>query len=337
MAVNVRVYSFSEGGSTVADKICSINLKSFRGEKITFTKTKDNALSDDIFRKYDAHIFVGAVGIAVRKIAPFINSKMSDPAVIVVDEKESSVISVLSGHIGGANSLAEIIADFLKAKSIITTATDVNGYNAIDKIASDARLKIKDKESIRKANAKILRGEKVKVYVEEGVKVIPDKTLIYELCEKENADICVFSGGFYVVGVGCRRNIDKDIFSKVIDDVLLEYGINYDDIDRIASIDLKSDEEAILSYIKEHNIMFETYSADELNEVIGDFDESDFVKSVTGVSNVSERACVYAATLMNEKNDYTGNFILKRKAENGVTVSIYRLKKSIDLTGKNNG
>lgn len=329
MAYRVRVYSFSEGGRSVAEKILSIDIDVFRCEKITFEMSDKSTLSEEDFFEFNAHVFVGALGITVRKVSAFVKNKTTDPAVITVDEKAKNVIPVLSGHIGGANQLAEAIAKHLGAEAIITTGTDVNGYRAIDLIAAEARAKIADKDTIVSANKKLLMSEKVRVYVDNRIEVTDISKDIYELTEKDKADVCVVPGGIYVIGVGCRKNTDPLAFKETLNRLLSEYKINHEDIDRIASIDLKADEKAIVEYCKEYGTMFETYSANELLTVDGEFDESDFVKEVTGVSNVSERAAVYGAGLMGDTE-----FILKRRVENSITVSIVKVRKRIRLNGK---
>ena len=108
------------------------------------------------FRTRDVLIFIGAVQIAVRLIAPFIGSKTTDPAVLVLDEKGQYCIPILSGHIGGANELAERIAEMAGALPVITTATDIRGKWAIDVFARKNHLYIEDMQKAKQISAKIL-------------------------------------------------------------------------------------------------------------------------------------------------------------------------------------
>ena len=100
------------------------------------------------FRTRDVLIFIGAVQIAVRLIASFIGSKTTDPAVLVLDEKGQYCIPILSGHIGGANEMAERIAEMAGALPVITTATDIRGKWAIDVFARKNHLYIEDMQKI---------------------------------------------------------------------------------------------------------------------------------------------------------------------------------------------
>ena len=105
------------------------------------------------FETADALVFVGAVGIAVRAIAPHIVHKSLDPAVVVIDEGGNFAVSLLSGHLGGANELARKIAAVTGAEAVITTATDVRGVFAVDEWARRQKLHVENPEYIRSACA----------------------------------------------------------------------------------------------------------------------------------------------------------------------------------------
>ena len=112
----------------------------------------------------DAIIFVGATGIAVRAIAPFICGKAVDPAVLVIDEAGRYVISLLSGHLGGANALARTAASMIEAEPIITTATDAESAFAVDTFAKENGFLLTDLRKAKEVSAKVLRGEKLRIY-----------------------------------------------------------------------------------------------------------------------------------------------------------------------------
>ncbi len=111
------------------------------------------------FAKNDALIFVGACGIAVRKTAPYIRDKATDPAVICVDEKGRFVIPLLSGHIGGANALAVGIAKGLQARAVITTATDINGRFSADQWAAENGFVLDSLSMAKRIAAEILERD----------------------------------------------------------------------------------------------------------------------------------------------------------------------------------
>lgn len=157
----------------------------------------ESGLKDWCRAQFESHsdgiIFVGAAGIAVRSIAPFLKSKTTDPAVLVIDEAGQYVISLLSGHIGGANRLALMVAEMIKAVPVITTATDVNGRFAVDVFAKDNHLKIGSMKAAKEISAAILRGEPVGLYCEGRI----EGTVPPELCV-----ICAEKGNG-----GCRPEL----------------------------------------------------------------------------------------------------------------------------------
>ena len=119
----------------------------------TFEKLSD-AVAEK-FHTYGAHIFVMATGIVVRMIAPFIQDKTEDPAVVVIDDRGRHTISLLAGHLGGANDLTRKVADMIQADPVITTATDVNDKPAIDVLAKENRLNIENPSAIKTINKTI--------------------------------------------------------------------------------------------------------------------------------------------------------------------------------------
>lgn len=337
--MKICIFSFTDKGRALAEEISKIEDIDFRNEAVSFVLERRTDFYKEDFSRYDGLIFIGAAGIAVRKIAPFVKSKTSDPAVIVIDERCQFIIPILSGHIGGANGISEILARRLKAECVITTATDVNGFVAIDEIAAKNRMIIKNPEAIKLINSRILKGESIKIYCSEFIEPEFDHSGVYKLSPKSDADVVISSdkrindnsqlhifNRRIVLGIGCRRDTDSSNFERVVNSILSEAKVTPMDVDIIASIDIKSHEPAIVRYAGKYNIYFRTYSAEELSKVQGDFDHSDFVKEITGVSNVSERAAVLAGNY--------GHFLVKRRVEEGITVSVFEEIKRIKFNGK---
>ena len=120
-----------------------------------------SAWSGDRFGDSEALIFVGACGIAVRAVAPWVRDKFRDPAVVAVDEGGRFVIPLLSGHVGGANRLARLLAGSLGAVPVITTATDVSGKFAVDVFAAENGCAISDRRLAKEISAAVLAGERI--------------------------------------------------------------------------------------------------------------------------------------------------------------------------------
>ena len=250
----------------------------------------------EIFGKFDGLIFICATGIVVRMIAPHIVSKLSDPAVLVIDERGQNVISLLSGHIGRANELTVEIAKAIAANPVITTATDVTGKFSVDAVASKFGLIPEPKEAIKAINAAILRGEEI--FVTAGdvrLNLIPQNL---------------------IAGIGCRRGTSS---LKIFEAIQRACAMIHQPIERVkllASIDVKKDEVGLTSLAEVMGIDIKFFSASELQKKIDEYklDESKFVTRSVGVGNVCEAAalcCVKEA-----------RFALSKTSFKGVTVSL---------------
>lgn len=320
----VGILAFTDRGKLMASKVagrlsaeCELEIFDHKGKAKDYLKEN--------FDQKDTFIFICAAGIAVRMIAPLIKSKDVDPAVIVMDEFGQYVIPILSGHLGGANEAGERIASVIGATLVLTTATDINEKFAVDVWSKYAGCKIIDVSCIKTISAAILRGEKVGFesgFPFEG-KVPEELTL-----DAANLGICVslsdklkpFPQTFNMVpkivtmGIGCRKNTSVEQFEKFVLGVLEENKVSIHAIKKIASIDIKKYEKCILAFSDKYQIPFITYSAEELNAAKGDFEVSDFVKSITGVDNICERSASLGSG--------NGRRILSKTSGGGVTCAL---------------
>lgn len=308
------------------------------------------------FYAADALVYVGAAGIAVRAIAPFVKDKATDPAVVVIDERALHVIPILSGHLGGANDLARWIAGITGSDCVITTATDVNGVFAVDEWAKRQNCTLLEKEKIMHISSTLLSGGRIIVYspweitgeVPEGIQVLPPDADPYteDLLlggdeepeqDREEAtqpdpeaidislDIEVIKRKplhliprICVLGVGCRRGTSARDIEEMLLAVLETTGVHPAAIRAVASIDLKKEEPGLVHFCEEHGWPLLTYSSEQLQEVEGAFTPSAFVASITGVDNVCERSAVLAASAQ----DAAGTLIQKKISGGGVTMAM---------------
>lgn len=262
----------------------------------------------------DAIIFVGATGIAVRAIAPFIHGKAVDPAVLVIDEAGRYVISLLSGHLGGANALARTAASLIEAEPVITTATDAESAFAVDTFAKENGFLLTDLRKAKEVSAKVLRGEKLRIYSDIPMERLVQRPARHEAefvpaQEIEHADIVISyrakllnqATGLRLiakrvhVGLGARKGVTQAEVAAAVATCLEDAGIDPRAVVDLVSIDLKKQEAGILAYSYESGVPFVTFTAEELRSVEGAFAGSSFVQSVTGVANVCERAAAFAA------------------------------------------
>ncbi|MBR1444409.1 MAG: cobalamin biosynthesis protein, partial [Firmicutes bacterium] len=271
------------------------------------------------FEECDGIIFIGAVGIAVRMIAPYIRGKDIDPAVVVCDEKGKYVIPILSGHIGGANRLAERIAEMIGAECIITTATDINDVFAVDSWAYERGYVIEDIGKIKYISSALIKGEKVGLKSFFEVQGNLPENVVYGENFENGIVISPFAEDIFkntvsvvpkcvVLGVGSRKNADKDSLIKLFE----KTGISKNAVNCVSTIDIKENEAAVLELCKYLGVGISVYSAEELENVKGDFSSSEFVKKVTGIDNVCERACV---------RESGGEMIMRKTVGDGVTMA----------------
>ena len=315
--MNKIIITYTEAGLAIAKTISA----SFDAEIFYKDKNIDKVLEKE-WSSIETIIFISATGIAVRKIAHLIKDKYTDPAVLVIDDKAKHVISLLSGHIGGANELAIAIAKKIGAEPVITTASDNRGIEALDIYLRDNGFAYSSREALTIIMGAIVNNKKIYLDADDfdfkyekftNDRSEADYAIIQDESYNENDDknTLYIIKKKYNMGIGLRRGTDFDVLEKAFQDILKEMDINPKAIKRFGSIDIKKDEEALLELCKKYDRELIFYTADELNEV--DVSEkSDFVKKTTGAYSVSEAA----AKLLG------GKIILTKKIIDSITFSI---------------
>lgn len=334
--MRIRVVSFTKKGGALAHRlkdVLELDIAVFEryGNE---NKESLSTWTGKQFQEKNALVFIGATGIAVRAIAPFVQDKLSDSPVVVIDEKGQFVIPLLSGHVGGANELAERIAIKIGATPVITTATDIHGKFAVDVFAKKQGLAIVNREGIEKVSSKILDGKKATIAIEgcgmdlelpkelEQVFYPPEKKtdiVISTAKEKIPEAVLQLRPKEYVLGIGCRKGKTFEEIHFFIKKQLETLQITEADIRAIASIDVKAREEGILQWANYYRVPFMTFSSEELQQVPGTFRGSAFVEKQVGVDNVCERAALAAC-------EGDGKLILEKQAENGITLAVAKRK-----------
>lgn len=277
-----------------------------RREIIVWRESKK--LTESIFSASDALLFFCASGIAVRMAAPFLKDKTSDPAILVIGEDGRFVISLVSGHLGGANRYALRIAELLHAQPVITTATDGRNMAAPDVWAQKYRLSISDMKLAKRMTSYLLnRGDSpLKKTEAEEIPFQLNKKYYICIADKEQQEkiregagrgeeILFMEPKKYVVGIGCRRETEYEKMEAFIRDFLTESGIEPSLVSRICSIDLKAGEDCIKRTARALKAEFTVFSKENLLSAIGDFSSSDFVRRTVGVDNVCERSALLGA------------------------------------------
>ncbi len=324
---------FTKNGEMLAER-----LKAGSRHILFEEKPKSEELSlwiQKAFRERMPLIFISAMGIAVRAIAPFVRDKTWDSPVIVLDETGKNVIPILSGHLGGANAIAKSLAEVLGADLVLTTATDLQGVFAVDVFAAENGFYIPDKEGIKEISSKLLKGEIVKMAPLVPVRILGDVPSNVEIIKKEQTtlrktqvDVWIDErkqDGFtlfprkLVLGMGCKKG-------KTFEELLAFISSIYDpaylreDLYAIATVEAKENEVGLIKLARYFGGKFLTYSAVELESIEGEFPASAFVEETVGVSNVCERAAIMGAGLHQRELE------LEKTTGNGMTLAAAKRK-----------
>lgn len=259
------------------------------------------------FQQGEGIVFIGACGIAVRAVAPFLEDKFSDPAVVVIDEKAEFCIPLLSGHMGGANELAGKIRDITGAVLVLSTATDLQGAFAVDSFAKKNKLHLSDRNLAKAMSAGVLEGKGIFLTSELPVDgLIPNEIRMGKegkrRPEEMQLDISIHRKAGLVLtpeilclGIGCKKDTDGKELEAFIIEQLEKLNLSPKAIGIAASIDLKKEEKAFSYLSKTYGWKMQFYTCGELGEAEGSFEESEFVSGITGVGNVCERAAILAS------------------------------------------
>ena len=321
----IAYLAFTEKGRVLAETLRAV----LDGE---VSCTRDGVSLQDwtarAFASCRALVFIGAAGIAVRAVAPYLHGKASDPAVVAVDECGYFAVSLLSGHLGGANALTREIARICGAEAVITTATDRNGVFAFDDWARVQGLSVADPGRIKAVSAKLLAGKRIRVRSAFPIDGAPPAGV--ELPDDGEADVWVDVRAHdaltlvpkaLVLGVGCRRGTARETLDARLNALCTETGILPQAVCAAASIDLKRRDRGLAAFCATHGWSLHFYTASELASLRGEFTASAFVARMTGVDNVCERAAVKCAQ---------GELIVKKHAGDGVTFALARRPLRLD-------
>ena len=321
--MTVTLFAFTGAGRELREKLTGLLVS--RGHRVLPPIPGSLAQgAARAFRASDALIFIGACGIALRAVAPLVESKDKDPAVVVIDERARWVISLLSGHLGGANALSREIAALLDSTPVITTATDVRGVFAVDLWAKENRLVIDSLEKAKGVSAALLSGKEIPLKsdypisgpVPQGIRIAADCGepfgISVSLYRKNEAWLRLIPRRLYL-GIGCRKGAGEAALLDAVEAALGRYGIDAAGIAAVGTVDLKGEEPALVRLCENRGWELQTFSPARLMEAPGAFASSEFVRTVTGTDNVCERAAVLASG--------GGRLLVGKFARSGVTVA----------------
>ena len=338
---NVSVLAITKNGINIGEKLKDLfpNWNIFAPAKLSNENndivwysepTTDKII--ELFKNSNALICLFSLGAVIRLIAPYLKDKKTDPAVIVIDDKTNFVISVLSGHIGGANELTQEISEKLNALPVITTAADVNKTIAVDLVGREFGWKIDDETTVTKISAHMVNAEPIGVFQQTGnkkwYKELPKNVTIYNSLEelkKSNSkahliisdtiidnelaqESVIYRPQSLVIGIGLHWDTTKDTIKDGIEHCLKKFNLSSKCIAKLVSIKKSEDVQGLIDLGEEMKIPVEYVNREELAEIITP-NPSNTVKAFEGTASVSEAAAIKISNgeLIVEKQKFPPN------------------------------
>jgi len=292
---------------------------------------------EELFKTSDALVCIFSLGAVIRLVSPYIKDKKTDPAVLVIDDKAKFVISVLSGHIGGANQLTQDIAEKLGGTPVITTAADVNKTIAVDLLGKEFGWEIEDDSTVTKISAFMVNEEEIGVFQDSGNKdwwnkKLPINVIIYSsikeleksqakgfliMTDKEivNEEILknsvVYRPPTLVVGVGLHGDTTKETIREGLNDCLVKYKLSAKSVAKLVSIKKQQDVQGLIDLGNEMNVPIEYFEKEELAQIEIP-NPSETVQAFEGTPSVSEAAAIKSSggQLIVEKQKFPPNLTI---------------------------
>ena len=317
------------------DVFAPIKLTTKAATGITWYTESTTGKIVELFENNNALICIFSLGAVIRLIAPHLKDKKTDPAVIVIDDKANFVISVLSGHIGGANQLTEEIAEKVGAIPVVTTAADVNKTIAVDLVGREWGWKIDDDSTVTKISAHMVNEEPIGVLQETGeknwYKKLPKNVVIYNSMEelkRSKSKACliisdrtindeiikesvIYRPPSLVVGVGLHWDTSKDTIREGIDICLEKFKLNSKSIAKLVSIKKPKNVQGLIQLGEEMGVPVEYVNREDLAEISAP-NPSQTVKAFEGTASVSEAAAIKVSNgqLIVEKQKFPPNLTI---------------------------
>ncbi len=278
------------------------------------------------WHQYDSLVCIMATGIVVRSLAPLIRDKKSDPAIVVCDEQGRFAISLLSGHLGGANALARQLAALLQGQAVITTASDVLGHTALDLWADELQLTVADRHAFTRSMARLVNNGSVTLISDYPLPALPADIRLLDKndpaaarpdlrisCRMDDPGITILYPKALVAGIGCNRNTPESEIQQALTEACAENRLALASVRHLTSIDLKNDEPGLLAFAEHNGYSLYFFNRDQLNGVEG-VSSSAAVLKATGARGVAEPAAVLAS--------YGGRLLVKKMKWQNVTIAL---------------
>ncbi len=331
--MKIACISFTDKGRLLGEKLKSLANNKYKTNHYS-NKDVDGGIKKilkSIWDNYDGIIFICATGIAARMSQPFIKHKTIDPAIIVIDDLGKFSISLLSGHLGGGNQLANDMASLIGAIPVITTATDSRNIESIDMFAKSNNYYIEDIKSITSIVSMMVKDKNIGLYTEDSKTINYNKlTIVKDLENIElkikgliivssqerfkniNIPYTILRPKNINIGIGCRKHTYGREIIKAIKDQLNKLNLSIKSIKSIGTIEIKKHEKGIIEASNYFNCPLKIFTIEEIKNVENQFSKSQFVKDITGVYSVSGPSAFLQG----------GNIVSEKSKHNGITISI---------------
>ena len=295
----IALLALTENGRRLADKIAS----SLAGE-VFFRRHGLKTTLTRCWQEYDALVCIMASGIVVRMLAPLVRDKHTDPAVLVCDEAGRFVISLLSGHLGGGNELAREVARITGGTPVITTASDVQGRTALDLLLRDLGIRVEDRAGLTRIMGRLVNRGWIAIASDYPLPGLPEDLRPVE--GPGQADLYITARTaqpgstllahppVLAAGIGCNRGTPANEIKTALAEACARHGLALSSVRALASIDLKKDEQGLLTVARDLDMPIRFYSPEQLNRVEG-VATSAAVLRATGARGVAEPAAILAS------------------------------------------
>lgn len=352
--MRIAVVAITRGGTQLGQRLCK-NLpdlhlhvsRRYSGQAgcgcSHFDPTELRELVTSLWKTYDGLVLIMATGIVVRMIAPLLESKETDPAVVVMDDAGKFAISLLSGHLGGGNELAERCAFVSGARPVITTATDVNSLPSFDMLAKEQGWAIEELGKVKALNSLLLDNEEVAVVDPSGLtrawlhgrgNITFHQTMAEAVAGSARGFLLV-SNRFHpprtlpeqllilrprnlVLGIGCNRGTPADEIEELVSLHLKRLFLSIKSVACVASVAAKRDEAGLIAFAERLNVPFRCFESEELSRVRFPSPPSEHALAAVGVAGVAEPAALLASG--------GGPLLLNKVKSANVTLAIAELK-----------
>lgn len=262
------------------------------------------AVLAQVWRDYPQIVCIMATGIVVRTIAPLLTDKYRDPAVVVCDQQGRFAISLLSGHLGGANGLAQRVAAVTGGQAVLTTASDVLGQTALDLWCRELGLIAGDKAALTRAMGRLVDRGALRIWsayplppLPPDLQMVADRAaadLIVDCRTEGRSGAALLHPRALVFGIGCNRGTPASAIAEAVAATCTQHQLAPESVARLASIDLKADEAGLLEYGRDQGLTIDFFASDQLNQVAGVSTSAAVIKA-TGAKGVAEPAALLSA------------------------------------------